>query len=316
MSLPIDPTRRNSVTSLPKQDAPTADATPKTALDKARDRFNQYDHHATKDLFSYTKSGANIPKIDMSNAKTIAKGDFNWSNSVYSANHSWGTPGSNFNANVGADFLQANAKGQGSVSFDPSHLTFGAQGSLSASAYLVNAHGDLNANYGWGSTQASGYATVGAEANAKGSIAFDPLHGTAAADVGVDAFAGARAGVDVKQTVGPATITAGAKVEAGIGVDLDAHVGFDHGKFSANFDIGACLGIGADLKFGFSIDTGKLAHEALDLGKDVVHGLASAATGVEHAAESVAHGVEHAAESVAHGVEHAASSAWHALTSW
>ena len=327
MSIPVDGSNRRVTNPAVPTTTTNSTATTNPALEKARNEFNQYQYHSTRDVFSYQgATGGKLPTVDMSGAKTILSGQANWGNNVYTAQGAWGTPGSNFYAAGQAKFLGYDASAKGAVQFDPKHLTFGANGSVDASAYLVNAQGQLHANYGWGSTDATGYATVGADAHADGNVAFDPLHGTAVANLNADAFAGVRAGGEVKQTVGPVGIDAGAKVEAGIGADFSAHAGFDHGKFSASLDIGACLGIGADFKIGFSIDTAKLASEVEHLGEDAlkdvgkvaagaVHTLENVGEGVVHGVEDVAKGVEHAASSVVSGVEHAASSVGHAVGS-
>ena len=88
------------------------------------------------------------------------------------------------------------------------------------------------------------------------------------------AAGGARASVRRNQYIaGPATATVGAEAFAGIGAEFEANVGLQDGKLSANFDVGAALGIGASVEFGVELDVGK----AVDTVKDIGGGIANAA---------------------------------------
>lgn len=259
-----------------------------------------YDQKSWSNLGHYSGSwgGGKTPSISRG-GDTLASGNWQWGGSLYSANGSWGQPGGPLFAQGQVNFGQASVSANGNVKADWQHGTVTATGNVDASVYALNAHGQVTSNdFGLGTTKATGYAQVGATANAHGVVAIDPLHGTAMAGVNAEAFAGVRAGVEIQQTVGPVGADAGVKAEAGIGADLHANVGFDHGKFSGNFDVGAALGVGLDLKFGFSFDAGAALKDA------------------GHLLGSVGSGAEHLASGAVHTLGDAAKGAWHALTSW
>jgi hypothetical protein len=203
--------------------------------------------------------------------KTVAHGSFDKSVALRSASGKVGN--SNLGASGDVAFLTAGAKGNGSVSVGLNGV--GARGSLSAEADLFEASGKAHANYGFGSTTASGHAFVGAEAKADGGVQIDPLHGTVDAKAGVDAFAGAKAEADVKQTLGPASAKAGVEGYAGVGVKADANVGLDHGKLEFKADLGAALGIGGGFSFSGSLDVGGAAHDVASVASKGWHALTS-----------------------------------------
>lgn len=117
--------------------------------------------------------------------------------------------------------------------------------------------------------QVSANALVGAEVKANGSVTVDPARGIYAAQGGVDAFAGARVGVEATADVGPASVTGRAEAWAGVGVTAKATVGVDDGKIKAKLDLGAALGIGGKISVGFEFD----AKGALESARNFVGGL-------------------------------------------
>lgn len=281
---------------------------PRPAAEKPAEPESYFSHdqfHATRSLGHYSKStGGEVYPVELTGQRELVSGSFSKGGSLYEASGTWGTPGSSHFAAGDVQFGSAEVHGNGAVTGSLRNLSLGAHASVGGSAYLVNAQGIFTSNYGIGSTTASGYAQVGADADATADVAIDPLHGNLAADIDAGAFAGARAGEEIQETVGPIGVDESASVEAGIGAHFNADVGFHHGKFSAKLDIGACLGIGASFKIGFSFDAGKLAHEVGSLAKGAVHGLSSAAHAVGHAVGSAAHAVGHAISGAAHAIGH------------
>ena len=70
-------------------------------------------------------------------------------------------------------------------------------------------------------------------------------------------------------------VEAGGHAEAGVGARFNVDAGFQDGKLHAKFDVGAALGVGADLNFGVNVDLKKLANEIKDFIKDPVKGAAT-----------------------------------------
>lgn len=102
--------------------------------------------------------------------------------------------------------------------------------------------------------QVNANVTVGAEVKANGSVTVDPARGIYAAQAGVDAFAGARVGVEATANVGPASVTGRAEAWAGVGATAKVTAGIDDGKIKAKLDLGAALGIGGKISVGFEFD--------------------------------------------------------------
>ncbi|WP_375770621.1 hypothetical protein NR798_06910 [Archangium gephyra] len=192
---------------------------------------------------------------------------------AFQGSHTSGDVNGSFHNTVEGQALTAGANANGSVAFDPANGKVIASGSASAKADLVrgSVEGHVDSPVGKTSWQAEG--NVGAEASVTGQVVVDPLHGDVAANVGGEAFAGARASGEVSQEIGPATATVGAEAFAGIGAEFEANVGLQDGKLSANFDVGAALGIGGSVEFGVELDVGK----AVDTVKDIGGGIANAA---------------------------------------
>lgn len=203
----------------------------------------------------------------------LASGSVGREWAAFQGSHTSGDVNGSFHNTVEGQALTAGANAEGSVAFDPANGKVIAQGSASAQANLVrgSVEGHVDSPVGKTSWQAEG--NVGAEASVTGQVVVDPLHGDVAAQVGGEAFAGARASGEVSQEIGPATATVGAEAFAGIGAEFEANVGLQDGVLSANFDVGAALGIGASVEFGVDVDLGA----AVDTVKDIGGGIANAA---------------------------------------
>ncbi|CAM4524254.1 hypothetical protein [Corallococcus exiguus] len=226
--------------------------------------------------------------------QTVASGEWNKSWTAASGSHTSGDVNGNFHNTVEGQALTADVSAQGNVSIDPLHGKIGAEGSVDVKADLVRGSVEGHVDSAVGRTEWGAEGNVGAEATATGQVVLDPLHGQAAASVHGEAFAGARASAEVTQEIGPATVTAGAEAFAGIGVEFEANVGLKDGKLSANFDVGAALGIGASVEFGFSVDVGKVG----DAAKAAVEGVGNAVQNVGEGIKNVGEGIKNVGEGI------------------
>ncbi len=166
-------------------------------------------------------------------------------------------------------FGQAYVNGQGSVSFANGALN--AKGSVSAGATLLDAQGSVHFGKGDYTLDASGYAYVGAKANAQGELTIDPARGISAAKIGGEAFLGAKAGIEGEAKLGKFGSVGGrAEAWAGIGASFNAEAGFKDGKFKARVDFGAALGIGFKLGFNVSIDVKGIKDAVVNTAKKIV----------------------------------------------
>ncbi|MBI3182729.1 MAG: LysM peptidoglycan-binding domain-containing protein [Myxococcales bacterium] len=201
-----------------------------------------------------------------------------------------------------ARVLYAGASGSAAVGVDLKKLTLKGDLSGRAEAHLADAEGTLKSTvYGnqviHGQTQVSGRAFVGAEAtgNATVSLGRDGVR----VGAGVDAFVGAKASAEVKQTLGlgghdVASVGARGEVYAGLGVKAQANVGFQGGRANVDINLGAAVGVGAGVRLNFDVDvfeTGKL------VGGAAMQVAGAAAT----AGQNIASGVSTARSAVAEG---------------
>lgn len=174
--------------------------------------------------------------------------------------------------------------GQGSISggVDLRNGTIRGDVSGRVEAHLVGAEGSVQAKTALGTTSVKGKAYIGAEASGNARVTIDPRKGTVVASAGVDAFAGAKASLDVNQSLkvgGHEVGSVGAKGEvyAGIGVKANATVGIEKGRVKASFELGAALGVGAGIKVNVDIDVVGTAKAAVDVGKKAVGAVADGA---------------------------------------
>src|SRR5450759_151700 len=103
-----------------------------------------------------------------------------------------------------------------------------------------------------GPVAADGKAYGGAEVAAEGSgaIGSDGVRG----HLGAEAFAGAKAEVNVSGTVAGATASAGAEISYGIGAHANADAELSATKVGIALDVGATLGIGGGAKLDVSVN--------------------------------------------------------------
>jgi len=197
-------------------------------------------------------------------------------------------------------FIGAEAEASGQISGGPAVLSgnaevlSGAQGDASASAGLLGvgveasgfigekASAGVTAGLGPGEVSLDGDASSGAEAGVDG--AFGLFDG-----VGANAFIGQKAEVGENAEVAGAGAGATASVSDGIGAEVGGHAGYHDGAFTVSGDIGATLGIGADISGQITIDPGKMWDSADQYGGDVVSGMADGADDVANGLSGAAH---------------------------
>ena len=163
---------------------------------------------------------------------------------------------SNHYASFTVSALGADASGQAGISVTHDGIT--AQASGNAGVYLVDAKAAVQA----GPAQASGEASVGANANANAQVALNPLKGDVGVNGGVGAFAGAQADETAGLSADGTSATETANVGAGIGLDAKADFGIDKGKIDIGFDVGAYLGVGASADINVSVNVPKVVDSA------------------------------------------------------
>lgn len=211
--------------------------------------------------------------------QTVAEGEWSKDWTAFSGEHVSGDKNGSFYNKVEGQALTAGVDASGSVAVDPLNGKVIAEGSVNAKADLVRGSVEGHVDSPVGRTTWGAEGNVGAEASLNGQVVIDPLHGDVAANVGGEAFAGARASAEVSQEIGPATATVGAEAFAGVGVEFEANVGLQDGKLSANFDVGAALGIGGSIEFGVSVDVSKVT----DTVKNVGEGIKNVGEGIKDA---------------------------------
>lgn len=121
-------------------------------------------------------------------------------------------------------------------------------------------------------TQVDARLYAGADAWADARISF---HNGPRVSVGAGAFAGASAELAASETlmINGKAVAGGhvvGKAWAGVGAKVDVDVGLENGKLNFRFDIGAALGVGLELDFGFSIDFRAAASIVKDTIKSVL----------------------------------------------
>jgi hypothetical protein len=204
-----------------------------------------------------------------------------WSeNAVRSNGNEWSASGSGsfgVNAQAGASYtvgpialdtsgkayLVAEGRGSARFSANPPLIQVGAEARVA-----VGVEGRASGAIGPLRGEVSGYAMGGAEATVGGSIGvLKPNEEEKAAGVtskiGAEckagAFAGAKAGGEGTAEFPGGSVTAGGGVRAGVGAEIGAKFGMTtdksgRKKLGGEFNMGASLGIGFDIKFGLKVD--------------------------------------------------------------
>ncbi len=168
-----------------------------------------------------------------------------------------------------------------------------AQACVDSATKLGASCGDVN-----GSETTTVYAKAFAQADAEASLNLNPFaDGKVGAKVGCGAMAGTAVGVEETGHVGigdVASAEASGGVYAGeIGATASVDAGIDDGKFHANVDLGAALGVGVHVSFNVNVDFGAAVHGAADAIGDVGQAVGSAATTVGNAISDAGSAVGH-----------------------
>ena len=201
---------------------------------------------------------------------------------------------------------------------DPSGVGFNANGE----AFLGKAEGKAGLKYRGGET------TVQGDAFAGGKLGLDVGAGRLSdGSLGVrsnaEAFAGAEASAGITQRVGPVSVTPNVGVEAGIGANLDAELGYQGGHLRGNFGAGAAFGLGAKGGVSFDVDVAGAAKDLQKLGSGAVDGLERLGSGTVNTLETIGGGARDALGTVGNGavdtletIGSGASKAWDKITPW
>jgi hypothetical protein len=172
------------------------------------------------------------------------------------------------NARVAADAsVYAEASGSGSVNRDgfraSGHAGVGARAQVEVDADFRTAgttiggeRVDLNGNV-------HAVAEVSARAEVNADVAATIRPPRALVEIGGEAFAGARAGVEGEVGIGDfMTLSGHAEAWAGAGAEFGVVAGYDDGKLRFGFNMGAALEVGAGAGFGIEIDVMAIANAA------------------------------------------------------
>ena len=156
-----------------------------------------------------------------------------------------------------ADVLSAHARGALSGGVDLANGKIEGEAAIRAGADLVSVEGSVSTENKLGKFSVKGKARVGVEAN--GNVGVRIGKDGARVNAGVEAFAGAKATMDVNQKVnigGHKIGSVGLRGEAyaGIGAKAKVDAGFEKGHFTANVDVGVALGLGVGAKFNVDVD--------------------------------------------------------------
>jgi len=156
------------------------------------------------------------------------------------------------------------AAGTAAVGADLKAGTLHATARGTVEKHLIGLEGTLESKkYGndllQGQTSVRGTAYIGAEVDGFATIGINKDH--VGVGAGIDAFAGAKAGVAIHQSVGVAGERVGAaggrlEVYNGVGVQANASAGYDRksGKFKLSAGLGASLGWGVGVHGNVEID--------------------------------------------------------------
>ena len=158
------------------------------------------------------------------------------------------------------DVTALSASASSSLKIGDDSVTMGA----GAEALLASAHGEVSADYGVASVQASADAKAGAFADAEFSAGKDGI--SAGGEVLVGGKASASGGADV----GGIGVEGVAEGWAGFGAGLDLDFGLADGKLTIGGEGGAALGLGGKLGGSFTVDPGEVLDTAGDLAGGVV----------------------------------------------
>jgi hypothetical protein len=264
---------------------------PQKAVDEASKRLKNI---APKDVLDETLKRLPIPT-------TRKEGSFSAEVAAYKRKDTFGSKDGPAYFEHEMELLSAGAKGRGSVTADWKSGKFEAEGEIEAHASLIRARAQGHLRYGIVEAEGNASLDVGARAGAKGSAAFDLKERRLVVQGQAGAFAGVEATAEGKVDVGGVGAEGRAGLRAGVGVNIGGSFGYDKGKVSFGFNIGASLGIGFNLGFKITLDFNKIG----DTIKKYVPGAAeifkatTAVTGViKDGVKAVGHALESAGKAV------------------
>lgn len=156
-----------------------------------------------------------------------------------------------------------------SVSFDKDGLN--AKVDYEVGAYLAKV--EANADLAGARASAEGY--IGANIQTGAGAVLDPITGDAKLEAKLDAFAGGRVQGEVEtnlSALGVESVDVGVQgaLSYGLGVKLDADIGVESGILTANFDLGATLGLGAEFGFTVSVDANQVGQDIAGIGQSIL----------------------------------------------
>ena len=167
------------------------------------------------------------------------------------------------NLGASAEF-NAGARGTGTAGFTVDRngldLTGGLEGFVG-----VESSAEAHAQYGPASGAVSAEAQAGLLGSANAGLSLDPRNGISG-QLGVGAFAGAQVQLEASGELGDSVdAAAGVDLKAGVGFEASAEVDFGLDNVGVDLELGAALGLGADLKIDVSISPTGVIDDAGDV---------------------------------------------------
>jgi len=287
--------------------------------------LSQSPEHAYQRVWGDAKGDHSSLDVQTFETGTYSQGNSRWdaTTGLYTAEGSAGAEANIFKAHADGHYsgeygtlnytadasLGAHASAQGSIDFDSKTGRLNAHGQAEAQAG-AEAKAHMTYENGFSKTDADADAFAGARTTASGDIVNDPEDGNEYADLHLNAFAGAQATAKIEEDIGPVGFTAGARAQAGAGVQLNADVGMHNGRLAAQFDLGACWGYGAGVSFGVNVDMRELGQYLTDvtgipgmddLMQEAGQSIADMTQGVTTSTADVVHGFVDAGSDISKG---------------
>lgn len=132
--------------------------------------------------------------------------------------------------------------------------------SAGGEAHLVQGEYTLDTAY----LDAGAQVSVGAEAELVGAIEFQPFEGDLNFEAGGEVGASISAGVEGQLGTDDLNVSGGVGAGFGAGAEANVDVGFDDWTFQFDTELGAYLGLGVEIDFGFEVDVVAVGSGILD----------------------------------------------------
>lgn len=159
--------------------------------------------------------------------------------------------------------VDASASADGSITWTDDG-TFQAKANARAELALLKAQYDAN----FAGVDLKAEAALLAEVDATAEAQFDPKTGNMSAGVKVDAFAGGKLEGEASYGNEYGTATATGGVSYGVGATFDAKAGYQDGILSAKFEVGATLGLGAEVGFDVQVNVDEVKDSVVEMSRD------------------------------------------------